>query len=108
MGIELKIDGEVIVLTSSQTAQLKRAVVKETSVPAPKAYGVFTICCKDGGKKSSYPLVLRSNFRISTAWNVGDGYGRDFNLFELKGFIRELKLYAAQIWTTAEEELKNV
>lgn len=109
--IELKIDGEVIVLTSQQTEQLARAIKKETSVPAPKLYGSFTFCCKEAGKKTAYPFVLKSSAQAPSSCNVGSvgtGYGRDFSLLELKGFIKELKLYAAQIWTTAEKELKSV
>ena len=107
--IELKIDGEVIVLTSQQTAQLKRAVVKETSVPNPKNCGNITLYCKEGGKKGSYPLAIVSSYKVPCAWGIGNTlYGRDFNLLELKGFIKSIKAFAAQIWTTAEKELKNV
>lgn len=106
--IELKIDGEVIVLTSSQTAQLKRAVEKETSVPPHKIVGGIKMSCKDG-KKGSYPLVLSSTAKVPCDWNAGNNsYGGDFSLTELKGFIKQLKMFAAQIWTTAEKELKNV
>ena len=104
----MKIDGEVIVLTSSQTAQLKRAVEKETSVPPMKYSGNMRMSCK-GGKKGSYPLVLSTLTKVPCDWNAGNGlYGGDYALTELKGFIKQLKAYAAQIWTTAEKELKNV
>ena len=107
--IELKIDGEVIVLTPQQTEQLKRAVVKETSMPAPKTCGNLTLSCKTTGKKASYPLMITSSCRTPASWGGPVGsYGKDFSLIELKGFIRNLKLYAAQIWSTATTELKNV
>ena len=107
--IELRIDGEIIVLTSSQTAQLKRAVEKETSVLAPKTCGKISLFCKEGGNKGSFPLVIVSSYKVPCAWGVGNTlYGRDFSLVELKSFIKNLKAYAAQIWTTAEKELKNV
>jgi len=107
--IELKIDGEVIVLTSSQTAQLKRAVEKETSVPAPKMHGNMTFSCKPAGKNGSYPFVISSTHVLSATAGVSSGArGYDFGLIDLKSFIRELKKYAAQIWTTAEKELKNI
>lgn len=106
--IELKIDGEVIVLTSQQTAQLKRAVVKETSTPVPKYCGNFVLHCRKTGN-GSYPLVVVTTAKIPCEWGIGNtSYGRDFSLNELKGFIKGLKAYAAQIWTTAEIELKNV
>ena len=106
--IELKIDGEVIVLTSQQTEQLKRAVVKETSSPKPLSIGGIKMSCKDG-KKGTYPLVLSSSSKAPCDWNAGNSsYGGDFSLAELKGFIRQLKIFAAQIWATAEKQLKNV
>ena len=107
--IELRIDGEVIVLTSQQTAQLKRAVVKETSTLVPKYCGNIVLHCKKTGTKGSYPLVVATTAKIPCEWGVGNtSYGKDFSLTELKGFIIDLKAYAAQIWTTAEKELKNV
>jgi len=107
--IELKIDGEVIVLTSSQTAQLKRAVEKETSVPAPKMCGNLTLSCKQAGKQTTYPFVISSSYVVPSPWGRSTGScGKDFSLVELKGFIKQLKIYAAQIWATAEKELKNV
>lgn len=107
--IELKIDGEVIVLTSSQTAQLKRAVEKETAVPLPKNYGSITMSCKTPGKTASYPLVISSNCALSSdTGQASSAKGRDFSLGELKSFIRELKVYATQIWTTAKKELESV
>lgn len=106
--IELRIDGEVIVLTSSQTAQLKRAVEKETFVPAPKCCGNMTMSCK-GDKRGTYPLVLSFTAKVPCNWGVGNvSYGGDYSLGEIKGFIKQLKTYAAQIWATAEKELKNV
>lgn len=107
--IELKIDGEIIVLTSQQTAQLKRAVEKETSVPTPKTCGNITLSCKLAGKNSSYPFVISATYILPTVWGTKPGStGRDFTLEELKGFIKDIKAYAAQIWVTAEKELKNV
>ena len=106
--IELRIDGEVIVLTSQQTEQLKKAVIKETSVPVSQNICGILMSCKDG-KKGSYPLVLSSNAKVPCNWNAGNySCGGDFSLNELKGFIKKLKAFAAQIWTTAEKELKNV
>jgi hypothetical protein len=106
--IELRIDGEVIVLTSQQTAQLKRAVEKETSAPEKLHAGSnILLCCKE--TKGTYPLVISSSTAIPSEYGVATGkYGGDFSLYELKGFIKNLKAYAAQIWTTAEKELKNV
>jgi len=107
--IELKIDGEVIVLTPQQTEQLKRAVVKETSVPAVKSCGNISLYCKKAGIKGSYPLVIASSYKVPCTWGIGNILqGRDFSLTELKTFIKDIKAYAAQIWATAEKELKNV
>ena len=109
--IELKIDGEVIVLTSQQTEQLKRAVVKEISVVAPKNCGSISLFCKETGNKGSYPLVIAAAgpHKVPCSWGVGNNlYGRDFSLMEVKTFIKDIKAYAAQIWTTAAKELKNV
>ena len=107
--IELRIDGEVIVLTPQQTAQLKRAVEKETSVPPLKSCGNVSLQCKSAGKNSSYPFVISSTYILPSVWGVRVGStGRDFSLVELKGFIKDIKTYAAQIWVTAEKELKNV
>ena len=105
--IELKIDGEVIVLTSQQTAQLKRAVEKETSVPAPKSNGNMTMSCKTGGIKTSYPFVLSSSCLLpsgakpTTSLTTDSSHkGRDFNQAELKRFITALRVYAKIIWPT--------
>ena len=103
--IELKIDGEVIVLTSQQTAQLKRAVEKETSIPAPKSNGNMIMSCKTGGIKTSYPFVLSSSCVLppgsepTTSLTSNSSHrGRDFNQTELKRFITILKTYAKTIW----------
>jgi len=99
--IELKIDGEVIKLTSQQTAQLKRAVEKETKVPAPKAYGNMVMSCKT--VKSTYPFVLSSSAALPSsaklkACDFTNHRGRDFSQTELKSFIAELRAYAKTIW----------
>ena len=107
--IELKIDGEVIVLTSQQTEQLKRAVIKETSVPAPKLFGSLSISCKPGGKSDSYPFVISSVCKTGSAWGCkANSYGWDMSLTDVKTFIREIKAYAAKIWPTAPQVLGNV
>ena len=111
--IELKIDGEVIVLTSQQTAQLKRAVEKETSVPMPKGCGSLLFSCKPAGKDTSYPLVISSHTvmtknKFPTSYRTIARYGYDMGLTDVKVFIKALKEYAAQIWLTAAKELKNV
>lgn len=106
--IELKIDGEVIVLTSHQTEQLRKAIVKETSVaPMPKTCGNITLSCKPN--ESTYPFVISSAGIVPVSWGVNtDSKGRDFSLWELKGFIRDIKAYATQVWDYAEKDLKNV
>ena len=101
--IELKIDGEVIVLTSQQTEQLKRAVVKETGTPAPKSCGSMIMSWKL--EKGSYPFVLSSSGPLpsgakplSIAIDWSGHRGRDFNQTELKSFIAQLRAYAKTIW----------
>ena len=121
--IEIKIDGETLKfkLTATQKAQLKRATTKVTAVdntPIPH-FGVFTLACKTPRlEEDSYPMVVFHGSKLSTTLKLkgftghttNPGYynGRDFNLPELKTFIRDLKTYAAKIWDTAEEELKSV
>jgi len=105
--MEIKIDGQTIVLTSAQTAQFKKAVLKETSVPDPQSCGNYTLHCKKA--KGNYPFVMSTSVPAPINWGIGEKrYGKDFSLQELKTFIQNLKKYAAQIWTTAEKELKNV
>jgi hypothetical protein len=101
------IDGQTIVLTPVQAKQFRDAVLKETSVLQPKACGYIMLHCKN--PKNNYPLVISSTALVPPDWGIGEErYGRDLSLTELKMFIKHLKTYAAQIWTTAEEELKNV
>jgi hypothetical protein len=107
--MEIKIDGQVIKLTSAQAQQFRKAILAETDVPAPKMIGTMTLCCKPN--PTSYPLILASNNPASgfgVARLTTNHKGRDFNLTELQTFIKELKLYAAKIWPTAEKTLKNV
>ena len=109
--IELKIDGEVIVLTSQQTAQLKRAIKKETevSVPPPRYYGNLLVSCHPNGPKSSYPLLITSCYKVDTTWKCPPNHcGYNLGLEDVKNFIEILKEQAAKIWKTAEKELKNI
>ncbi len=111
--IELKIDGEVIVLTARQTAQLKRAVEKETSVPHPKSCGCLLISCNPAGKSTTHPLVVSSITKLSKDKFSGSytsiaRYGYDFSLSDVKMLITTLKEFSAQIWQTAAAELKKV
>ena len=104
------IDGQTIVLTPAQAKQFRDAVLKETSVaPEPKNCGNITLSCKKAGKATTYPLMITSSFVVPAEWGRPIGStGKDFSLAELKTFIKSVKEYAAQIWTTAGKELKNV
>ena len=107
--MEIKIDGQTIVLTPVQAEQFKKAVLKETALPGPRHCGNTVLHCKNTGRNGSYPLVMISSHKVPCEWGCGNiSYGRDFSLTELKGFIKDIKAYAAKIWTTAEKELENV
>ena len=105
--MEIKIDGQTIVLSPAQAEQFKKAVLKETSVPASKQCGNLTLHCKK--PKGTYPFIISTSALVPPTWGIGERkYGKDFSLCELKTFIKNVKAYAALIWTTAEKELKNV
>jgi len=80
----------------------------------PPLYGQMTLACKKV-KKATFPFVIMYSGGIPANWNVQippydltQYKGRDFSLSELKAFIKQLKVYAAKVWTTAEKELKNI
>ncbi|GAG53772.1 unnamed protein product [marine sediment metagenome] len=105
--IELKVDGEIIVLNSQQTAQLKKAVQKETSDPQPMNCGNIVISCKAGGVECAYPFVLSSAYMLPPGCKPSSSpltnhRGRDFNQAELKTFITRLKTFAKIIWPSFE------
>ena len=79
------------------------------TIGATLAGVVITVLLSLAESKGSYPLVIASSYKAPCSWGVGNTlYGRDFSLTEVKTFIKNIKAYAAQIWTTAEKELKNV
>ena len=109
--MDITIDGQTIKLTPAQAAQFKKAVLKETEVPAPMPCGNFRLSCKKAGKAAQFPLVIatRKCYPTPDGWGAGDdACGGDYSLAELKGFIINLKTYAAKIWSTAPALLKNV
>ena len=107
--MDITIDGQTIRLTPLQAEQFKKAVLKETETPLPLMLGGLKLSCKKTGKSSSYPFVLSSSAKVQEDWGVGlNQQGKDFSLAELKTFIQQLKVYAAKIWPTAPQVLKNV
>jgi len=107
--VELKIDGEVIVLTSQQTEQFKRAIKKETSVLPARQCGGLRITHKPCGTKSAYPLVISSSLKLTSQWGCPPNhYGYDLSLSDVVQFIKALKEEAAKVWSTAAKELKSV
>ena len=107
--MEIKIDGQVIKLSTAQAQQFKKAVMKEVPDPIHPTHKLcgngITLYCKP--IKGSYPLVMTQSaqsfrtlksFGLTVPEQAYPIIGRDYNKAEFQNYVRLIKTFAKKIW----------
>ena len=109
--MEIKIDGQTIVLTDAQAQQLKTAILNEVPTAVkPVAHSSFKMYCRppqNNGKLHSIPVVITypatsllnlKNYQLEDKMVTYPIVGRDFSQDELQCFVKALKTFGKSVW----------